>query len=96
MNRYWISWEYKENTGEFELHRPWWVSGYGDDYATICAAVIAENEDKAKELIYDCYDIAPAIIKFRFCLEEPSTWSPFTDRFPMAEWMDDESIWPKG
>ena len=46
--RFWLSWCSVDDTptalGAFELHSPWWVSGEGEDYSTICAAVIDAPE----------------------------------------------------
>lgn len=95
MNNYWVSWFGPK--AEFELHHPWWISGYryqhdvdiGDEIEqpTICAAVKAESMPAAMELIYACYDIRPAVIEFRFCEERPDWWSPYSSRFPKADWM---------
>lgn len=96
MTNYWISWYGK---GEWELHWPWWVSGYrmdGDEDAgtpdtpTICAAVQAANEEAAKEIILAAHDTRPDNIEWRFVNERPAGWTPFCGRFPRADWMK----WP--
>lgn len=91
MKNFWLSWYH---AGAFELHTPWWISGYRsaqedqeEDQATICAAVVAESEEAAKQLIIACHDTPPTEIEFRFVEERPSGWSPFCDRFRAASWM---------
>jgi hypothetical protein len=78
--------------GKFELNSPWWISGENDDAHIICAAVRARSEDHAKLLIIMSHDVehvewASQDINWRFVEERPDTWSPFSDRFPRAEWM---------
>lgn len=89
MKSFWISWHHTEAMGEFEIHSPWWRSGYrgSDGAASICAALRASDEAGAHELIYASYDERPSEIEFRFCEERPDTESPFTDRFAKADWM---------
>lgn len=90
MKRFWLSW-YCDRMGEFELWWPWWVSGYRMDEnqtPTICAAVIAKDEDAAWQVVIDSHDDPkPTELEQRFCEEQESDWSPFTDRFPRADWM---------
>ncbi len=94
MKSFWVSWyEPPDLLEAFELHWPWWISGsrMSDDAITICAAVKAESEEKAKELILDAHDNPIAALEFRFCEEKPENWEgPFGERFPRADWMD----WP--
>jgi len=100
-NKYWISWYHKQEFSGFELHSPWWITGYNfEGDATICAAVKATDEIKAMEIVRNSYDVPPGIgslsnipvsfyaIEWRFCEERPLDWSPFSDRFPKAEWME--------
>jgi hypothetical protein len=89
---FWISWYHTEDLGPFELHSPWWVSGYrgDDDAATICAAVHADSEHAAKNIIDRAYDSPPGQLEFRFCEARGPRWVPFSERFPKAEWM----VWP--
>lgn len=94
--RWWVSW-WHDNAryGAFELHSPWWTSGYGDGRVSICAAIIAEDEDAVLEIVYDAYDLRPSNIEFRFIDERPDDWAPWripkgTSRFQKAEWM----VWP--
>jgi hypothetical protein len=89
MNNYWISW-YGTGAG-FELHSPWWITGYRlsddeDDGATICAAIKANSEDEAKQKIIDAHD-KPVSIEWRFIEERPKNWSPFATRFLRSPWM---------
>jgi hypothetical protein len=88
---FWISWYADPAFGEFELHSPWWISGYRDDVATICAAVLAADEDAAREAVALAYDSRSGWIEFRFTTQQENGWSPFCDRFPRADWM----IWPE-
>lgn len=46
---YWVSWYQTKTLGPFELHTPWWVSGWrlDDGGDSICAAVMAADEDAA-------------------------------------------------
>lgn len=99
---WWLSWYSTPDTGAYTLHWPWWVSGariVADRYAfdegreepTICAAVQADSEEAAKEIILAAHDRRPANIEWRFCEERPADWSPFgSDRFPRDSWMH----WP--
>jgi hypothetical protein len=88
MKNFWISWQHRSEFGEFELHFPWWISGTGDGYSNLCAAVKAESEEAAKKIICEhCYDVSPTYIEFRFCEERPADWNPFCDRFQRADWM---------
>ena len=60
MKPFWISWRhYYDHYSEFELHTPWWCSGSGEDFDTICAAVMAKNEDDARKQILASYDELP-------------------------------------
>jgi len=87
---FWLSWKHYPKYGIFELHSPWWISGEGDDYKTIVAAVKAESEKQAKDIIEESYDV-PLFLdpspEWRFCDKRPDDWSPFCDRFPRADWM---------
>lgn len=90
---YWLSWYHEGELGTFELHRPWWVSGYrgSDDAATICAAVVATSEYHARNIIDRSYDSPPGQLEFRFVEEQAPGWWPFCDRFRRAAWMR----WPE-
>lgn len=88
--RWWVSW-YSDNTA-FALWFPWWVSGFGTrDRSTIVAAVIADTEEEAKEIIFNAYDNRPADIEWRFLNELPEGASPYSDRFRPADW----HVWPE-
>lgn len=88
---FWVSWYSDVPLDEFEYHGPWWISGMSaDDADIICAAVVATDEETAKEVIRLCYDNPPARITWRFCNERPDDWAPFCDRFQRADWMK----WP--
>ncbi len=83
----------------FELHWPWWISGYRmdgddgqDDTPTIVAGVRAPNEEMAKDIIIRAYDDPPASLEWRFVEERSDDWTPYeSDRFPKADWMPE---WP--
>lgn len=90
MNNYWISWYSSKALGPFELHSPWWISGYvcdSENTPTICAAVRAPDEHGARELVMKSYDKRPEKLDWRFCESRDPNWCPYGDRFPRAEWM---------
>lgn len=89
MKNFWISWYCDQRFSPFCLHSPWWNSGWRvqDDAATIVAAVQADDENGAKEIIYKAYDERPKEIEFRFCDEFPKDESPYSERFPKESWM---------
>lgn len=93
--KFWVSF-WGDNTvlPHFEMHRPWWISG--EDMAerkAICCAVIAPDEEAVKKYVRSCFDKgkAPDTIEYRFINIRRDDWSPFSDRFPKADWMD----WPE-
>lgn len=95
MKRWWVSWHHNNVMGEFELHTPWWISGYSGNSETICAAVIAETKDAVREKIFAAYDERPKRISWRFIEPRPDDWKPWvipkgTSRFQKADWMK----WP--
>ena len=89
MTNYWVSWYATEANGPYEIHTPWWCTGWrlSDDAETICAALKAKSEHDAMEQIYRAYDQRPDSIEFRFVEPRPDDWSPFDDRFQRAEWL---------
>lgn len=85
---WWVSWvQPKELHSSFEYHGPWWISGEDDEghAYTICAAVMAKDEEAAKRVILDAFDAEPGELTWRFAKERDG--SPFSDRFPRADWM---------
>lgn len=94
---YWCSF-YADNAPltAFEYHGPWWISGYAAganheyDQPIIVAAVAAESEVAAMEVLRLAFDAErPASLTQRFC--EPKGWAePYSERFPKADWMQ----WP--
>ena len=93
MSNWWVSFYYPKTLAEWEYHGPWWVSGsrVHDDAATICAAVVADREEDAKNVILDAFDERPADLEWRFVTDKGADWDPFGgDRFKRAEWMK----WP--
>lgn len=95
LTPYWVSW-WRDLSVGFELHSPWWVSGYryvGDDgieQASICAAIMAEDDVDAQRRVIAAHDREPHYLEFRFANERDADWSPFCDRFERADWMQ----WP--
>lgn len=90
--RWWISWYSETDAGGWGLWFPWWISGWdARDRDVLVAAVIADSEDEAKELIYQAYDERPSDIEWRFCNELAEGESPFSDRFRKADW----HVWPE-
>ncbi len=89
MNKnYWISWYTPEPLRTFELHSPWWVSGYdADDRTILVAAVRAGSEQGAMDIVKAAFDNPDAEIRWRFCEEQPADWNPFNSRFSQAKWM---------
>lgn len=92
MARFWISW-WSHPTVGFELHSPWWVTGYSSQgfgaeeaQRSLCAAVLAENAEAAKAAVVAAHD-APVDLEWRFVEHRPDSWSPFNDRFPRKSWM---------
>lgn len=86
--RWWVSWYWCHDDGSFEIYSPWWFTGsdmYGRD--TVCAALLAPNEDAAREQIFAAYDERPDDLEFRFVDVRPDDWSPFCDRFQRGPWM---------
>jgi hypothetical protein len=85
---FWLSWWHMEADGAFEIVSPWWVSGErGDGAMAVCAAVLAVNEEAAKEAVMACHDLRPETLEWRFCEQKAAGWSPFSSRFVQAEWM---------
>lgn len=95
---YWLSfWLLREHMG-FELHSPWWISGYRDNEKepvesgwmdkSICCAVRASSEEEAKEMIRRAFDVRPVKeLEWRFCEQQDEKASPFSSRFNKADWM---------
>lgn len=92
MKNWWVSWY--GTASPFTLESPWWISGYRCDgiegmseTPTICAAIQAESEEDAKDIVLASHDTPPADLEWRFVFERPEGWSPYGDRFPRADWM---------
>lgn len=84
---FWLSWYSDIPLSEFELHSPWWVSGYdADDRTILVAAVRAKDEREAWLQVKGSYDDPPPSLDERFC--EELDRSPFCGRFPKSAWME--------
>ncbi len=86
--RWWVRW-YGKNGG-FELHRPWWISGFeagGKERDIFCAAIIAPTEAHAMAAVLDAHDDTDPDVEFSFVEPRADDWSPFGDRFTRADWM---------
>lgn len=92
--RYWVSWWQTEESGSFTLNYPWWVSveRIGDGAGSICAAMMARDDDDVRRVVLASHDNPDAPIEWRFIEEKPADWSPFSGRFRQADWM----IWEGG
>lgn len=89
LKPFWVSW-WSEKLA-FELHSPWWITGESHDgRKTVCAAVMASDQATALNTLLEAHD-NPLDFEIRFSEEKPIGWSPFSDRFPRADWMD----WPE-
>lgn len=91
MARFWVSWW--DPNGDFELFWPWWATGQretddDDEEVSICAALEASSEEEVEEFIRAAYDAPKDLtLEFRFIEERDDDWSPFSSRFPKAQWM---------
>jgi hypothetical protein len=87
MADFWISWYNAVPLSTFELHSPWWISGYdANDRETMVAAVRADSEAAAWEQVRTAYDDPPTEVAERF-IEDLPAGSPFSGRFPQYGWM---------
>lgn len=93
---FWLSRWMTEQTGDFKLDWPWWISGARlFDYAeAVFVAVRASSETAAMEMIMQAHDVRPSTPEVRFCEQKADDWAPFTNWFPRADWMRWESIAP--
>lgn len=89
MTDYWVSYYVPtDRLKDFELHSPWWVSGYtmeDRERSTVVAAIRAENETEAAAKFKAAFDSHP---EFEERFIEPLLHTPFSDRFPKADWME--------
>lgn len=85
---WWLSFYAETPLDEFELHSPWWISGYdADGVSIVVAAVQAPDQSAAWEQVRTAYDTPPASLRQRFIDVQAPDWSPFSERFPQGEWM---------
>lgn len=95
LRPFWVSWYAPHDGTGWTLRSPWWYSGYrsraDDDVDTICCgAVMAEDEPGAQAVIRAAHDRPVPNLEFQFTEERPAEWSPYTERFRKADWMQ----WP--
>lgn len=87
---FWVSWYWTKKMGDFTLFCPWWIMGTrGEDDHIVHAAVPAETEDEARNVVRLAYDKAPRSVEWRSC-NEGDTPEPYSERRPKAKWMK----WP--
>lgn len=88
---WWVSWYSPATLDSFELHAPWWISGWSGenmDTPTIVAAIQAEDEDEVWNIVRGAYDNPPASVEDRFCEPMNADWYFDSDRFPKQPWME--------
>lgn len=92
MTNYWVSfWMHEDQMKEFECHAPWWRTGFDlDGNISIVIAVQASDEEAARAFVIKSFDTPPSAIVWRFVETRKDDWSPFSGRWPQAEWM----LWP--
>lgn len=103
MRKWWVSW-WSHQFSSFTLFTPWWIDNGTGGFMVpasavhrqvlaggqiVCAAVIADTEAQAKQLVLDAHD-SKVSLEWRFVSRQGKYWSPFQERFPRAEWMQ----WP--
>lgn len=99
MNEYWLSWTTVfEDDGKFELHSPWWTSGWclnaeEQEESVINAAVRADSEDQAWEKVAAAYEIPPeGGVNKRFIHHvkdgDAKPWERAGTRFVIEDWME--------
>lgn len=95
---WWISWYSPQDFGGFTLYWPWWASGWAFDFdgkeiSIFVAAVRAESEDAAYEIVRQAYDTPPVFTdeqkRFCECIEGKGKmpWEHENPRFPLGDWM---------
>jgi hypothetical protein len=85
---YWVRW-YDRNPTAFEYEGPWWKSGVSDDAVVLVAAVMARDEEHARQIIRSAHDDG-ADQEWSFVEPRADDWAPFSDRFKGSPWMK----WP--
>lgn len=93
---FWVSWNHRPRHGTFVADFPCWLTysyiGYGrGSYAAYCASAMARDDDEARDIIFRAHRKRPPAIDFRFVDKKRADWSPFSRRFPRADWM----VWPE-
>ncbi len=88
MTKYWISWWHREELGEFDLKWPYWLTGqtYEEpERLSYCAAVKVKPGKDVLSVITESYKIEPndlLYIEWRFIIQMPDDWTPYSHRFP--------------
>lgn len=99
MNEYWISWtSCFDVDGGFELHSPWWISGWSynekdQEESVFVGAIRADSEDEAFAKISAAYDAVPdGGVSRRFIeifeKDEKKPWEREGGRFQLGDWME--------
>jgi len=89
MKKFWISWFHSPVYGAFELSSPWWTRSSSGLSDIIYAAVKANSEAEARELIRNSYNkqLDVATIEWQSCEEKPADWLPYGGWFHKEDWM---------
>ena len=84
----WISW-YQPTEDYRPLSYPpnaaimgWWCSGSAATSSTLCALVLADDEEAAREAVRKDW---PEAVEWRFCVTKEAP--QLGDRFPFEDWM---------
>lgn len=93
---WWVSWFSPEEYGGFELHIPFWRSGWyftndSKEVTIFVAAVSGASEEDVFAKISAAYDTPPVDgVSKRFCepLQQPYPWEREGTRFVKEDWME--------
>lgn len=87
MTKYWVSWWHKEEYGEFDLKWPCWLTAETyEEPARLayCAAVKVKTGKDVLSVITKSYGIENndlLCLEWRFVIQKPDDWTPYSDRF---------------
>lgn len=92
---HWVSfWINDNNCDKFEIHFPWWITGYDmNDRTSICVAIYAHDVEHAKRLVEESFDDGFSLDEWRFADERSSpNFIQQSGRFTInRDWM----VWPE-